>query len=324
MDITTIKRKFRHIFIQLPLSTKNYSFNDAIIITSDPRSGSTWLMEVFGKMPNSVINWEPLHPNKGVVPKHYNFGSRVFIEPANDSQALKDFFHDLLTMKTFTNWTARFIAFNEIFSSKYVITKFVRANGLLPWVTANLPLQHKPILLLRHPITTCSSQLQNFHRFERDALSAPYAEPTMYIAPDCFNNERYIENQSYINSLTSPLERQIALWCIDNKDVINHPKRDNWIMVYYENLVLNPEEEFSMILKNLNLPFSPEDFKKINFKKPSKTDSQKNYNSNPSIQLESFLNYFDNDYLKRIQDIFDYFGIVDYSAHSAYPINTTE
>lgn len=320
MKLITLRKFIKNRLIQLPVSVKKYSLKNAIIISSESRSGSTWLMEVLGEIPNSVVNWEPLHPNKGVVPKHYKFGSRPFIKPTNDSKTLIDFFENVLTLKSYSSWTVKFISFNKVFSSKYVVTKFVRANSLLPWFTRNLNLEHKPILLLRHPITTCASQLKTFNKVTGASLSQPYSEQEIFMPPDCINNERYIENQAYINSLLTPLERKIALWCVNNMDVIKHEDTERWITVYYEDLVLNPEEELSTLLKNLDLPFTLKNFKNIDFKKPSNSNALKSYSSDINIQLESFLSDFEDEYLKKIQNIFDYYGLEDYKASSAYPI----
>ena len=303
------------------MTGKNYDIKDAIIITSDPRSGSTWLMELLGDLPDCIVNWEPLNPNFGVDPKHYKLGNRPLINSNNNSNQLRKLFEDILTLKVFNAWTRQYITLKKISSSKYVVTKFVRANNLLPWFTKDLNLNHKPILLLRHPITTCMSNLKNFRGgMTLASLSQPYSEQNIFVPPDWINNERYIKHQDFINSLSTPLERKVALWCVNNTHVIIHPEREKWITVYYEDLVLKPEEEFSLLLKKLELPFSPKDYEHLNFKRASDTNIRNGYNPNPAIQLESFLKVFDDVYLNKIQNIFDYFELKNYTAFSAYPI----
>ena len=320
MEIDRIKRKVKSQFLSFYIKGKNYTINNAIIITSEPRSGSTWLMELLGNLPNCIVNWEPLHENDGVVPKSLRLGSRVLLSSNDDSKKFKKLFEDILTLKVFNAWTGRYISFNKISTSKYVVTKFVRANNLLPWFTKNLNLKHKPILLLRHPITTSISQLKNFHRETGASLSQPYSEQKTFVPPDCINNERYVKHQHYINSLSTPLERQIALWCVNNVDLIAHPDRKDWITVYYEDLLLKPEKGISLLLKELELPFTQKDYEHIDFKKASQSNNRKEYNPDPAIQLESFLKDLDNDYLNKIQRIFDHFKFKNYTASSAYPI----
>lgn len=320
MDIDRLKRNIKGKFLRFYIKGKNFTIDDAIIITSEPRSGSTWLMELFGNLPNCIVNWEPLHVIDGVVPKSDNFGSRPLLTANDDTKRYKKLFIQILTLKLFNAWTGRYISFAKIKTSKYVVTKFVRANSLLPWFTKNLNLKYKPILLMRHPITTCISQLKNFHKVTGASLSEPYSEQKMFVPPHCINNERYIKNKDYINSLATPLERQIALWCVNNRDIIIHPEREGWVTVYYEELLVNPESEIASLLQNLKLPFTAEDYKHIDFKKASQSNNRKEFNPDPSVQLESFLQTLNDSYLKKIQNIFDYFEFKNYTAFNAYPI----
>lgn|SRR5690554_1704153 len=318
-----LKSLVRNKIVYASLRLNTYSLKNTIILTSEPRSGSTWLMEVIADLMGCVVNWEPLHVDKGIVPKKYKLGERPLIRTSDKSESLKRLFEDILTFKKYNVWTTQHIAIKNLLIRKYVLTKFVRANNLLPWFTSRLDLERKPILLLRHPITTCSSQLKNFQRLTGASLSQPSKDEKLYSPPDCINNERYIEHQHYINSLQTPLERQIALWCINNYEVSNHPDSDKWITVYYEHLVLHPEEELTVLFKNLNLSFAMQNADNADFRKPSRTNFLKEYNRNPTIQLESFLESFDKAYLQKIQDILDYFEIDNYSAFDAYPINKT-
>jgi len=318
-----LKSLVRNKIVYTSLRLHAYSLKNAIILTSEPRSGSTWLMEVIADLLGCVVNWEPLHVDKGIVPKNYKLGERPFIKTSDNTESLKSLFEDMLTFKKYSVWTTQHIAIRNLLNRKYVLTKFVRANNLLPWFTSSLALEHKPILLLRHPITTCSSQLKNFQRLTGASLSQPYRDEKLYSPPDCINNDRYIEHQHYVNSLQTPLERQIALWCINNYEVLNHPDREKWITVYYEHLMLNPGEELNALFKKLNLSFAMQDADNVDFRKPSRTNFLKEYNRNPTVQLESFLESFDEAYLQKIQDILDYFEIANYAAFDAYPINKT-
>ena len=75
------------ILIYLVWKYKRFNLKESIVIFSEARGGSTWLMEILSSLPNSSINWEPLHVAKGVAPKKYKFGSRPFI-PHNEENTL--------------------------------------------------------------------------------------------------------------------------------------------------------------------------------------------------------------------------------------------
>ena len=43
------------------LSAKGFCAEDALVLTGDPRGGTTWLMEILCAWPGTALNWEPLH-----------------------------------------------------------------------------------------------------------------------------------------------------------------------------------------------------------------------------------------------------------------------
>lgn len=316
------KKNVRKLGVKAILITKNYKLNNAIIICSEARSGSTWLMQVLGSLPRTVMNWEPLHRTEGVVPAAYRFGNRPLITSNNTNKKYKALFKGILTLKKRTDWSIRFLPFKKLITSKYVVTKFVRANSVLPWLVTEFKknLGRKPILLLRHPITTCISQLKNFKGKNNKSILEPFEKGELFRVPDCINNERYVEHQTYLNTLNTPLERQIGLWCVNNIEVIQHPDTESWITVYYEDLVIHPKSELKKLLKGLNLPYSIDDIGYKDLKKPSRSNFLKEYSRNPTVQLESFLTQLEPAYLEKIQNIFEYFQLTIYNAHSAYPV----
>lgn len=319
MNFTLLKDRVKFKVLQPFLAKRNFLLENAIIIASEPRSGSTWMMELFGQLEGCIVNWEPLHPINGVVPKDIELGTRVYLTENDDTDRFRQFFARLLTYKISNQWTAKYVSFGNLSSSKYVVTKFVRANNLLPWFDKHLNLRYKPILLMRHPITTCISQLKNFHQTTGSSMTEAYKEGEVYSAPQCLNNERFVSNEEYINSLKTPLERQVALWCINNVWMFDSKESESWIMVYYEEMVRRPQEELERVILELELPFTKQDLEKVVFDKASKSTSSQFKVDDYSAQLESFLKKLDKGYLMRLQEILDRFGITKYSASDAYP-----
>ncbi|MDT0552279.1 sulfotransferase domain-containing protein [Urechidicola vernalis] len=313
------KKKIRIILIKIILQFKRYQLNDSIIISSEPRGGSTWLMELIGKVPRTVINWEPLHIDFGVVPLQLGFGWRPKIKESSQNRAEFELFKNIFKLTVYSDWTIRYISLKQLISSKLVITKFVRANQILPWLTTTFDFNRKPIYLLRHPITTSKSQLINFGKFETQQLIEELDQSYKFRIPVGKNNDRYAKNAEYINSLPTRLERQIAMWCINNVEILNHKLSHKWLTIFYEDLVINPQDELSKILKELKIKSSLEIISSINFRRPSSSDFKGNYNSNSNEHLEGFLKEYDLDYLNKIQRIFDHFGLTKYTAYDAYP-----
>ncbi|UAB81226.1 sulfotransferase [Marixanthomonas sp. SCSIO 43207] len=294
---------------------------NTIVICSEARGGSTWLMELLSNIPNSIINWEPLHVTNGVIASNLKLGWRPLIYKDNNDNTIKKKFEKIFMLKTYNKWTLRYVDIAHLKGAKYVITKFVRFNQSLPWLVHQFPaLQHKPIFLLRHPITTCISRLKTFEK-ETDIQTITTKQKLgSFTIPNCLNNERYIQHKTYIESLESQLEREIAIWCINNVNLIEHPDNDKWITLYYEDLVLNPKIIFEGLLKNLNVQIPNNVLDKIQYRKASSSDYLKLFKRNPKQQLMSFLKDLDEPYLEKVQDIFNYFDLKVYSAYKAWPI----
>ena len=109
------------------------------------------------------------------------------------------------------------------------------------------------------------------------------------------------------------------MWCINNTNLLNHDNSSKWVTVFYEDLIRNPELVFGDLLKKMGICFTKEDIKKINFKKPSRSNFNGDYKVDITKQLESFLDKLSKKELQKLQDIFTYFGVSKYSAFSAYP-----
>ena len=270
-------------------------------------------MEMLDEIPNSIINWEPLHVDKGVIPKRFAWGWRPYIPEDDQTIEYLNLVEGILNFSRNSPWTTLYCDPMSILYAKYVITKFVRANLLVPWMLNNFSFKHKPIFLARHPIPVCLSQMR---AFDTNNSNKPF------MVPDCVNNQRYRDNLSYINGLSSDLERKVAIWCVDNLLTINKFRNsDKLIWVYYENLVMEPEKEMRRIFRELGLQAAEEIVKGIVFEKPSKADFNKDFRVGKKDQIKKYLKHVDQAILSDIQKIFDHYGLNLYEAENPYPIN---
>jgi len=311
--LTRLAREVRQLCMQALLPLKNFKAEDSIIIFSESRSGSTWLMEILNNIPNACVNWEPLHDFKGVVPDDYNWGWRPFISPDEENEAYLNLIHEILSFSTYTKWTTRYLTFKDLLSSEYVITKFVRANLLIPYILENLELKRKPILLLRHPIDVCLSQINAFESSDSEA--------TTFEIPDTLNNDRFIEHQAFLQKLETKLEQKIANWCLNNVLVLNNPKiLEQVLIVFYNELLAEPKGETQRILRALDLPKEVQTIVRfIDFRKASSTDFSGQLAAAPEKQLFKNFNRLSTETKEQLQKIFDYFDFKLYTAFSPYP-----
>lgn len=301
----------RIALIQRILNLKNFESAKSIIIFSEARGGSTWLMEIMSDLLPVCINWEPLHVNNGVVPKEKNFGWRPFIPEADSNPDNYLLFKKIHEYKVCTSWTTKYLSLVKIFKSKYVLTKYVRANLLVPYLTSKYEFAHKPIYLIRHPIDTCLSQIRAFGDDENISIANR--------VPQCMNNERFVIHREYLNGLESKLELKIAYWCINNCRTLNKLAHSKVCVVFYSDLIMNPQEEVNRILISTKLDEYNKDINKLDFRRASMTDFKNDLSKSAKLQLQKNIDELDVEMKDRIQSIFDYFGLNLYSAYSSRP-----
>lgn len=303
------------ILIFLILKFKKFQLQDSVIIFSETRGGSSWLMSLLSIIPNTCINWEPLHKNKGVIPKIYSFGDRPCISQETKNKNYYILLKKILILKVSSQWTRKHLTISSLFSSKMVITKFVRANLLIPYLFENFNFNKKPIFLIRHPIDICFSQ--NKSNFSK-SFENKYKKENI---PNDINKIRFENHFAFLNKLDSDLEIRIALWCINNISTINNSVvLSKMFVVYYYDLILNPKSQLEKIYKNLGIEeIIYKDFPFVDFKKPSSTARVNESYDDPKYQLNKNIKALSPLQKDNIQKVFDYFNFKLFDAYSTDP-----
>ncbi|HRD52495.1 MAG TPA: sulfotransferase [Flavobacteriales bacterium] len=293
------------------LRAKGFRAEDALIVTGDPRGGTTWLAETLCAWPGTAMNWEPLHHQLGMVPEAMHWGRRPFIPESDTDPERIALMRDLLSGKRTNEWTLRYCSTEHAVGAERLLTKFVRANLLLPWMTARITFARKPILLLRHPVPTVLSQLKAFPNAEHRAAA--------FRVPDQLFNERFIAHADYLSSLPPGLERSLALWCLNNQATLRHPRHgSDWLVVHYEDLLHDPITSLERIGEAWRVDPAPWiDHVRIN--RSSATDFHQERLSDPSAQATKWMQRIDASQAVRLQSILDHFGIQEYRVESATP-----
>lgn len=295
----------------LLLKFKRFKVEDSVIVCGEPRSGTTWLLEILSKIPNTFTNWEPLHHKYRIVPPKWKWGDRVFIPKEDHTLKYYRLIKNILNLRVYNKWTVRVNrqSITGLLNSRFVITKFIRANLLLPYIVHNFKLKNQPILILRHPIDTCISQIKLYS-------SVPHH--------DWLNNERYLKETKYLQKLSSKLEYEIALWCINNSPLLEDKETlDQLNVVFYSDLILNPEREARKLLDQLTIGIDQYEVDKlistIDFRKPSKSDFGEDFIADPEKQLQKNIAKLTAAEKHGIQRVFDHFGLKLYDAYSIFP-----
>jgi len=299
---------FKRLLIRFYVRNKNFHPDKNIIICSQARGGSTWLMEILASIPKTAIYWEPLHKKLGVVPKKINFNEHAFI-PENDRNSnVFSFFKKMLGAGFINDWIILRADVEKYRQADTLIVKFVRANLLLPYLTRNFDFKHLPILLLRHPIPTCMSQIR---AFENTTPFKGFEIPT-----NGCEVSHYKKHEVFLKSMNTKLELRVALWCVHNLYTLNHANANKkWLVVFYENLLLEPDLELKRIEKTLKIEIPQLDNK---FRKASTTDFKGDFKQNPQEQLSKWQKKLSQKEVERMPDIFDYFDLKIYRADSPF------
>ena len=303
-----ISNLFKRLLIRFYVQQKNFHPDKNIIICSEARGGSTWLMEVLSSIPKTTIYWEPLHRKRGVAPKNLNFGEHVFVSENDTKPEFFSFFRKMLAAKYINEWVMLRSTTQKYREADKLIIKFVRANLILPWLTRNFEFKHLPILLLRHPIPTCMSQIR---AFENDTPFKSFEIPQ-----GLYDISNYKTHETFLKSMNTKLELSVALWCVHNLYTLNHPNTNKkWLLVFYENLLLQPELEFTRISEALQIQIPKVDTK---LKKASSTDFKGDFKQDPQKQLSKWQSKLSKEETNRMQYIFDYFDLKIYRADSPF------
>lgn len=300
----------RKICRQLRSAGREWNAEHVRVIFSESRGGSTWLFEMLLQSGEMVSQWEPLHPVRGTVselPLHY--GDRPYLTPDEKDDALLNCLIASFSGKAWTPWTARYNSPESVDSADKLLVKFVRANMLAPWILHQIQLRYKPVMLIRHPVAVALSQLDAFRGADRDAVT--------YKVPNCHNNQRFVQNEQYLNGLEGALERKVALWCINNLPVLQNEQFMLQVQpVFYEYLVLNPQEQFAQIALNWDLTFSG-----VQANNASSTTGRAGVDQEPLAQISKWMGRINDQQKENCKNILQYFGCTLYSVDDPLPLN---
>ncbi|HET7306570.1 MAG TPA: hypothetical protein VFK24_01980 [Gammaproteobacteria bacterium] len=278
----------------------NFNPEENLIISANERGGSTWLAESLRLIPRTAILEEPLY----LVPtnpfRRLGFGWNQYIpEDANWPEAAA-MFEELLRGKLLSSWissTRSFLVADKI------IVKFFFANALLPWLTRNFEFRYAPVCLIRHPFAIAASKLNLMSGWDR--------EFTGYRIPDCRYNDRYLEHRKFLSGITTKAEALVAEWCMANLVSLRNPRNGtDWITVYYENLLLNPNAEIQRIFDHWRMPIPSRIYDRI--EAPSSTTQEATFKESKHRQLAKWQSSFSADQIEKMQAVLDYFNVHEY------------
>ena len=238
------------------LYRKGFDSSKALIICGSTRSGSTWLAELVSSIDGHSQIFEPMHTGYVKEAKHAGIERNMFVKESEEWPQGRRFFTKVLTGKVINPWIASQIPWNKLLKTERLVVKFVRANLVLGWLSKHLDIL-PPAMVIRHPCAIIMSQLNKGWSPSKEVLlSNKYFDSHPKIKQACHKFDK-------------PEERAALAWCLRYHGPLTLNKPYPFVLVCYERLVRNGEEEIKKLFDAWNLPVTQSVLDKLS--KPSDT-----------------------------------------------------
>lgn len=269
---------------------------DTILLSSMGRSGSTMLSNIINYDNTHRILFEPFQDER--VSEAKDFVYPLYLRPDNDEQRYLTAAHKILLGKVHSKWIDRE---NKTIFPKRRLIKDIRTNLFLKWIHNGFP-NMKIILLLRHPCAVVSSWLNmNFG----DGLRLRHRLLTNSSFVDDMDNNILSE---YHKAKTS-FERLIFFWCIFYYIPFQQFDKDELHIVFYEDLIIDPANEFKNLFSFLDRDYSEREVLNILAEPSSTTNKDKKYFTKGDVNIVGWQKKFSTQQIDRAYEIMSLFGM---------------
>ena len=221
---------------ELPLS-------EAVIIAGSNRSGTTWLQEVAAELPGAVTLFEPLHVDVVHPARNAGFHKLSAYFPGESRPAARAYLNRVLTGREWHWYTTQLNPLAACRRPRQLVVKFIHANGILEWLTHELPVR-RPVVVIRHPAAVNSSIFHrgwDLSRVRDELLRSELAG-------------RSASLRRYLGLLKTPEEQLTARWCLENAVLFKAARPWKFELVSYESLVLGGPAALQKLFDVWQLP----------------------------------------------------------------------
>jgi hypothetical protein len=311
------KTKLKEVFKFLNhIRFKKIRNNENILIYGISRGGTTLLAETLVALLNARLVWEPLFPFNDVKLNAINpfsvkpykklgFGWSPHTSSAKDVE-LNTYFDRLFSLKVRNIRYLRFTNFKAFKKSERTVFKFCFANFMYPYFQKRYA--HKAIILLRHPFAIAASSLDfgdNFKWHKDNYSSWRYGESKH--SGHFF--ERYKAKYELIKS---PFTLLVFQAVSQFAYVMEHMDKTNTVIVYYEDIVMQPKSVFKQLQDFFEAPLNESLFMKQ--LSAQSFSSQKGHTKiNPIDQLSKWKSKVPKEEIANGLRIFEAFSLTVYN-----------
>jgi len=308
-------RAVKHAGFQLATHIASCNIEDTIVVSGSPRSGTTWLAELFRELPGYKMLNEPLSLNSSVPAQSVEkLEWRTHLPLKKEDPEIKNLLHRALTGRIGVPHMWRFRAptavgrLTETIGNRNLVVKLIRAGRMLPWFSARFPVRAL-VSIFRHPCAVVASQMsyQSGWRNAEPPKQEEIRGGFFGTLPDTIL-ERFGEVLSDIDTTAGYLA---AVWSLDTYMTLRGPIRGSWIVTTYEDMVQNAEAESRSILDVIDEPMPVNLKKRID--EPSNSAAQDLETENVDAQLTKWKRNLSNTQIDSILRVVDTFPIGFYT-----------
>ena len=274
---------------------RNVGIEDTVFLASMGRSGSTFLSNIVNYDNRFRVMFEPFRAS--MVAEAKGFAYPYYIRPDNDDPDLLSSAQTIISGRVHSKWVNKE---NKAIFPKARLIKEIRANFYLKWLSNHFT-GMKIVLLLRHPCAVVASW-----------LSAGFAD-SQDVRRRLLANSHFVADMGdslveEYQKASSDFERLVFLWCFSYHVPFQQFRRDELHVVFYENLVMNPDEEIGNLFDFLGYKYSA-DKVRGSFYKPSSTTKKSESFFRDKIQVNRWKNNCTSEQATRAYEVMSLFGM---------------
>ncbi|KPL89215.1 sulfotransferase domain-containing protein [Ardenticatena maritima] len=221
------------------------------------RSGTTWFHNLLGLVPKTMKLFEPLNPDfvrlPPLRPPVRTTHSRPYLPPESSSLTWSLFIKSIFAGFFLNDWVVytyaapkikqkapRWQRWQQLRYAEHVVVKAIRSNLLVGWIAArNLA---KVVFIIRHPCATIWSQYQQGWQMSIDEFLADKKLLQDHLHPYLPIIHQYNRTE---------WQQRALFWAIDNLVPLHYARTLPLLVVSYEQLVLNTEQELQRVFSFL-------------------------------------------------------------------------
>jgi hypothetical protein len=229
--------------------------SDTIVLVGAPRSGTTWLLELFRALPGYKAINEPFWYED--VRNEYGFSWRPHLSPGAEVSEKRRYLESVLRGRArpplfhFESST-RPGQLIEHATRRKLVVKFNRLHRMLHWFAGQFSVRGIAFII-RHPCAVVASMLHHggwTGDAKRDLGAREFVETGDGLAPSLRDPFEPI-----LERIETRTEALATLWCIDHYVPLVHHAGGSypWMLVPYERLVARGREELHRVAEILDI-----------------------------------------------------------------------